>query len=69
MDSLYRNPIKIEERTIAITEDMQAYMTIHEVKKIFNGLKNLIDYIGSNEDRKITHYSSESFFEISFDFK
>lgn len=60
--------ISTPERAIAITEDMQAYMTIHEVKKIFNGLKDLINCIGKNEDKKLTHYSSESFFEFSFEY-
>ncbi len=56
------------ERTIAITEDMQASMTIYEVEKIYNELKNLLESIGDKKDSRFTHYSSESFFEISFDY-
>jgi len=55
-------------RTVAITEDMQAYMTIYEIEKIFNDLKHLLDDANGNEDKRITHYSSESFFEFSLEY-
>ena len=55
-------------KTIAITEDMQACMTVYEVEKIYNGLKNLLDGTGDAKDSLFRHYSSESFFEISAEY-
>lgn len=56
------------EKTVAISEAMQAQMTIFEVEKIYNGLKNLLSDMGDKEGRHLTHYSSESFFEVSFEY-
>ena len=60
--------ISTPERAIAITENMHAYMTIYEVEKIVNGLKTLLICADDNKDGEFTHYSSESFFEISFEY-
>ena len=60
--------ISTPERVIAITENMQAHMTIYEVEKIVNGLKTLLINADDNKDGKFSHYSSESFFEISFEY-
>lgn len=49
------------ESAVAITGNMQAYMTIYEVEKILNGFEMLIDGTGNNEDKKFAHYSSEGF--------
>lgn len=56
--------ISTPERAIVIDVDIQAYMTIYEIKKIFNGLKHLLDCACHDIDGKFRHYSSESFFEI-----
>jgi hypothetical protein len=60
--------VATEERAIAITEDMQADMTLYEAERILNGLKALLESVGGNADQKFTHYSSESYFEISFEY-
>jgi len=60
--------ISTPERAIAITENMQAYMTIYEVEKIVNGLRALLISADDNKDGKFAHYSGESFFEISFEY-
>lgn len=60
--------ISTPEKTIAITEKPQAYMTVYEVEKIYNGIKNLLDSTKHKEDKLFTHYSYESIFEISVEY-
>lgn len=49
------------QETISITEKQKAYMTVYEVEKIYNGIKDLLENTWRNEDRMFTHYSYESF--------
>lgn len=55
-------------RTITISENIHAHMTMYEIKKIYYGLKNLFDGIKEGADCIFKHYSSESFFEISIEY-
>ena len=56
------------QETISITEKQKAYMTVYEVEKIYNGIKDLLENTWRNEDRMFTHYSYESFFELSIEY-
>ena len=60
--------ISSPEKNIAITQNMQACMTVYEIKKMFNDLKALISGTRSDKDVKISHYSSESFFEFTLEY-
>lgn len=60
--------ISTPEKTIAITEKTKAYMTVYEVEKIYNGIKNLLDSMAHEEDMLFRHYSYESIFEISVEY-
>ena len=53
------------ERTVAITKEMQAFLTVHEVEKIFNGIRDLFSNSQQSNDNIFKHYSNKSFFEIS----
>lgn len=60
--------LSTSERTIAITKEMQAFLTVYEVEKIYNGLRDLL-YISPQSNHNIfKHYSNESFFEVSVDY-
>lgn len=52
--------------SVAITEG--SCMTVYEAERIYNGIKNLLDHTGNNEDMLFTHYSYESIFEISIEY-
>ena len=56
--------LSFPEKTIGITEDIRAYMTVYEVEKRYNGLKRLIDGV----DGRFSHYSSESLYEVNFEY-
>lgn len=60
--------ITTPEKTIAITKKTKAYMTVYEVEKIYNGIKNLLDSMAHEEDKLFRHYSYESIFEISVEY-
>lgn len=55
------------ERTIFISQDMQAFMTVYEIEKIYNGITDLLNNT-CEESKRFTHYNSESFFEISVEY-
>ena len=54
------------QRTVAITTEMEAFLTVYEVEKIYNGLKNLLDHLQQDTGNVFKHYSNESFFETKF---
>lgn len=56
------------ERTVAITKEMQAFLTVYEVEKIFNGIRDLFSNSQQSNDNIFKHYSNESFFEISVEY-
>lgn len=56
--------VSTPEGVVEITESMQAYMTIFEVEKIYNGLCDLLNYMEDEKDQCFSHYSSENFFGI-----
>ena len=56
------------QRTVAIPPDMRACMTVFEIERIYNGIKDLLSNTAEKKDRQFAHYSSESFFEISFEY-
>jgi hypothetical protein len=60
--------IATSDRVLAITEDMHANMTVFEIERIYYGISGLLDCVGSAEDKRFSHYSSESFFEIILEY-
>jgi hypothetical protein len=54
--------------SIAITENMQAALTVHEIGRVYNGLKSLLDCVGGDEDKEFSHYSNGAYFEIKFEY-
>ena len=60
--------LSTSERTIAITKDMEAFLTVYEVEKIYNGIKNLLNNLNQSNNNIFKHYSNESFFEISIEY-
>ena len=60
--------LSIPKRTIAITKEMEAFLTVYEIEKIYNGLRNLLYNTQHDNDNIFKHYSNESFFEISVEY-
>lgn len=60
--------LSTSERTIAITKEMQAFLTAYEVEKIYNGMRNLLYNSTQSSNNIFKHYSNESFFEISIEY-
>ena len=56
--------LSTSERTVAITKEMQAFLTVYEVEKIYNGIRDLLYNSQQSNDNIFKHYSNESFFEI-----
>ena len=56
--------LSTSERTVAITKEMQAFLTVYEVEKIYNGIRDLLYNSQQSNDNTFKHYSNESFFEI-----
>ena len=60
--------LSIPQRTIAITKEMEAFLTVYEIERIYNGLRNLLYNTQHDNDNIFKHYSNESFFEISVEY-
>ena len=56
--------ISIPQRTIAITKEMKAFLTVYEVEKIYNGLRNLVYNSRQDNNNIFKHYSNERFLKF-----
>ncbi|MDR2889258.1 MAG: hypothetical protein LBV33_05395 [Lachnospiraceae bacterium] len=53
---------------IEINKSINAYMNFFEIKKIYQGLNNLLVATVDKHDERFTHHSSENYFEITFEY-